>query len=94
MDKKHVPESYIRLSFLRDKCPTVFLDVDVIYDPIEKQYLAILKTQETGALIYAHGTNSQELEDNIILAIHKKIQEGYGEELFKMMKEDPETAHE
>jgi hypothetical protein len=82
---KHVPDtnSYMQLCLRQEGRGNLYLMVPTYWNAVNKQWIGFVKTPDTGKMIAASGKDSQELQDNFNIELHKAFEE-YHEEVFSM----------
>lgn len=84
---KHHKEttSYMQLCLYQEGKGNIYLMVPTFWDEVHKQWIGFVKTPETGKLIQAQGKDSQELQNNFNVVLHKFFEE-IPEEVYSMFK--------
>lgn len=83
---KHEKEScsYMQLCLYREDKGNIYLMVPTFWNAIHKQWMGFVKTP-SGKIISSNGKDSEELQNNFNIELHKNFEEN-PEETFSMFK--------
>lgn len=76
--------SYMQLCLETEGKSRVYLMVPTYWDAIKKEWMGFVKIPN-GKILHAHGKNSEELQNNFNIELHKAFQENGGD-IFSMFK--------
>lgn len=77
--------SYMQLCLYTEEKGNIYLMVPTFWNSVKKNWMGFVKTPETGKIIHAEGKDSQELQNNFNVVLHKSFEE-IPEETFSMFK--------